>query len=220
MMQHPLLDDDDNCNLFGSRRSSEGGDAGEGERGRRWKAKAARNDAGSLERSTAMEECAGSRRKRGVRRASLTSSECAETESEAGTASTASTATSQRRKHTVTNGDTLEGICINYGCSVSISIAPVPCSKQPPIPPQVSDLKRLNNLLWHSDSIHSRKVLVIPDKMKSSRSPLHANPSQLLHLKHDLSAHPSNLKLFVDSAGGKRTTLESDGKLKAGACAH
>ncbi|KAI8614072.1 hypothetical protein BC830DRAFT_413310 [Chytriomyces sp. MP71] len=208
MMQHPLLDDADYCNNFGSCGSCDGDGfcAGEEERGSQQKGNAGRYDGDRLERSTAAEGLAGRGRRLERRRASLASSEGAETKSEAGTASSASTATCQLRRHMVKNGDTLEGICINYGCSVA-------------------DLKRLNNLLWHSDSIHLRKVLVIPDKMQASRSFVHANPSHFLRLKHDLSAHPSNFNLFVDSEAGRtkmtlKSDLEPDGTSTTGAWLH
>ncbi|KAJ3247073.1 hypothetical protein HDU78_005475 [Chytriomyces hyalinus] len=59
----------------------------------------------------------------------------------------------------------------------------------------MSDLKKLNGLYWQSDSIHLRKHLLIPDKITAA-------VNEYGNLKHELSAHPDNLKLF----GGRRAS--------------
>ncbi|KAI9328055.1 hypothetical protein BDR26DRAFT_874493 [Obelidium mucronatum] len=53
---------------------------------------------------------------------------------------------------------------------------------------QISSLKQLNRLFWSSDSIHLRKTLLIPERIQ--------HQSNGLSLKHTLSAHPQNLRLF------------------------
>ncbi|KAI8842005.1 hypothetical protein BJ741DRAFT_593881 [Chytriomyces cf. hyalinus JEL632] len=93
-----------------------------------------------------------------------------------------------RRRHIVSKGDTLEGICIAYGCLMS-------------------DLKKLNGLYWQSDSIHLRKHLLIPDKINAP-----AAVNEYGNLKHELSAHPNNLKLF----GGRRASSILDVGFGAG----
>ncbi|ORY41996.1 hypothetical protein BCR33DRAFT_718627 [Rhizoclosmatium globosum] len=78
------------------------------------------------------------------------------------------------RIHTIKPGDTIEGIAITYNCSVS-------------------ELKRLNRLFWQSDSIHLRKTLQIPAPLARKDN------SSFAFLKHDLSSHPHNHRLFTRS---------------------
>ncbi|KAJ3095268.1 hypothetical protein HDU97_007111 [Phlyctochytrium planicorne] len=95
--------------------------------------------------------------------------------SESTTSATSSTSSRtpppHRSIHTIQSTDTLEGICIQYGC-------------------ELSEIKRINKL-WTSDSVHLRKVLYIP---------LHAPPpsSPEFQLRHAPSAHPDNIRRFKE----------------------
>ncbi|KAJ3210141.1 hypothetical protein HDU83_005059 [Entophlyctis luteolus] len=79
-----------------------------------------------------------------------------------------------KRVHLVRAGDTIEGVCIAYGCTVA-------------------DLRRLNNLPWPSDSIHLRSHLLVPAPAANGAA------ASVTRLKHEPSAHPDNRRLFARS---------------------